>query len=159
MRHHGLGSSPISISPVLSNLQRRHLRPGIQSDLRSPSSISNLQRRHLRPDQISDLNLQSPISNLDSGARGRRGAQTFKEMQFGFIHTDHLSSPISNLLLGHCRRRQQSTTSIFNLRSHIWGGSWLGARIYNLHSPSPISTFWPVLLLSDLQSTISIFDL
>ena len=59
-------------------------------------------------------------------------------MQFGFIHTDHLSSPISNLLLGHCRRRQQSTTSIFNLRSHIWGG-WLGARIYNLHSPSPIS--------------------
>ena len=63
-------------------------------------------------------------------------------MQFGFIHTDHLSSPISNLLLGHCRRRQQSTTSIFNLRSHIWGG-WLGARIYNLHSPSPISTFWP----------------
>ena len=54
-------------------------------------------------------------------------------MQFGFIHTDHLSSPISNLLLGHCRRRQQSTTSIFNLRSHIWGG-WLGARIYNLHS-------------------------
>ena len=92
--------------------------------------------------QISDLHLQSPISNLDSGARGRRGAQTFKEMQFGFIHTDHLSSPISNLLLGHCRRRQQSTTSIFNLRSHIWGG-WLGARIYNLHSPSPISTFWP----------------
>ena len=58
----------------------------------------------------------------------------------------------------YCRRRQQSTTSIFNLRSHIWGG-WLGARIYNLHSPSPISTFWPVLLLSDLQSTISIFDL
>ena len=63
-------------------------------------------------------------------------------MRYGFIHTDHLSSPISNLLLGHCRRRQQSTTSIFNLRSHIWGG-WLGARIYNLHSPSPISTFWP----------------
>ena len=28
-----------------------------------------------------------------------------------------------------------------------------------LHSPSPMSTFWPVLLLSDLQSTISIFDL
>ena len=63
-------------------------------------------------------------------------------MRYGFIHTDHLSSPISNLLLGHCRRRQQSTTSIFNLRSHIWGG-WLGARIYNLHSPSPISTVWP----------------
>ena len=130
------------------------------SDLHLQSPIS--QRRHLRPDSvrspISISNLQSPISNLDSGARGRRGAQTFKEMQFGFIHTDHLSSPISNLLLGHCRRRQQSTTSIFNLRSHIWGG-WLGARIYNLHSPSPISTFWPVLLLSDLQSTISIFDL
>ena len=114
------------------------------SDLHLQSPIS--QRRHLRPDSvrspISISNLQSPISNLDSGARGRRGAQTFKEMQFGFIHTDHLSSPISNLLLGHCRRRQQSTTSIFNLRSHIWGG-WLGARIYNLHSPSPISTFWP----------------
>jgi hypothetical protein len=110
------------------------------SDLHLQSPISNVVILGRIRSPIS--NLQSPISNLDSGARGRRGAQTFKEMQFGFIHTDHLSSPISNLLLGHCRRRQQSTTSIFNLRSHIWGG-WLGARIYNLHSPSPISTFWP----------------
>ena len=74
------------------------------------------------------------------------------------LTTSHLQSPIFYLATEHCRRRQQSTTSIFNLRSHIWGG-WLGARIYNLHSPSPVSTFWPVLLLSDLQSTISIFDL
>ena len=134
----GRGSSQISDLHLQSPISNVVILGRIQSDLRSPSPISNLQSRF--------------------GGRGRRGAQTFKEMQFGFIHTDHLSSPISNLLLGHCRRRQQSTTSIFNLRSHIWGG-WLGARIYNLHSPSPISTFWPVLLLSDLQSTISIFDL
>ena len=132
----GRGSSQISDLHLQSPISNVVILGRIRSALRSPS----------------------PISNLVSGARGRRGAQTFKEMRYGFIHTDHLSSPISNLLLGHCRRRQQSTTSIFNLRSHIWGG-WLGARIYNLHSPSPISTFWPVLLLSDLQSTISIFDL
>ena len=38
----GAGGAPISISPVLSNLQRRYILGRIQSDLRSPSSISNL---------------------------------------------------------------------------------------------------------------------
>ena len=59
----GAGGAPISISPVLSNLQRRYILGRIQSDLRSPSSISNLHRRHLRPDSV-----RSPISisNLQS---------------------------------------------------------------------------------------------
>ena len=69
-----MGSSPISISPVLSNLQRRYILGRIQSDLRSPSSISNLQRRHLRPDSvrspISISNLQSPISIRGPGGGG-----------------------------------------------------------------------------------------
>ena len=131
------------------------------SDLHLQSPIS--QRRHLRPDSvrspISISNLQSPISNLDSGARGRRGAQTFKEMQFGFIHTDHLSSPISNLLLGHCRAAGSNLRppfSIFDLTSGADGWA-LGSTIYTLHLLSP--HFGAVLLLSDLQSTISIFEI
>ena len=68
----------------------------------------------------------------------------------------HLQSPIFYLATVAAGSNLRPPFSY--LRSHIWGG-WLGARIYNLHSPSPISTFWPVLLLSDLQSTISIFDL
>ena len=133
----GRGSSQISDLHLQSPISNVVILGRIKSDLRSPSPISNLQSRFGGPGEEGGSNLQGDAI---------------------FIHTDHISSPISNLLLGHCRRRQQSTTSIFNLRSHIWGG-WLGARIYNLHSPSPISTFWPVLLLSDLQSTISIFDL
>ena len=135
----GRGSSQISDLHLQSPISNVVILGRIQSDLRSPSPISNLQSRFGDPGEEGGSNLQGDALWIHS-------------------HPDHLSSPISNLLLGHCRRRQQSTTSIFNLRSHIWGG-WLGARIYNLHSPSPISTFWPVLLLSDLQSTISIFDL
>ena len=74
-----MGSSPISISPVLSNLQRRYILGRIQSDLRSPSSISNLQRRHLRPDSvrspISISNLQSPISIRGPGGGGGSNLQ------------------------------------------------------------------------------------
>ena len=136
----GRGSSQISDLHLQSPISNVVILGRIQSDLRSPSPISNLQSRFGGPGEEGGSNLQGDAIWIQ------------------FTLTDHLSSPISNLLLGHCRRRQQSTTSIFNLRSHIWGG-WLGARIYNLHSPSPISTFWPVLLLSDLQSTISIFDL
>ena len=76
------GGAPISIYPVLSNLQRRYILGRIQSDLRSPSSISNLQRRHLRPDSV-----RSPISISNWGA------QTFKEMRYGFIHNAKGSPP------------------------------------------------------------------
>ena len=69
--------APISPSPILSNPQRRHIRPGIQSDLRSPSPISNLQSRFGGPGKEGGSNLQgdalwihshrtSPISDLQS---------------------------------------------------------------------------------------------
>ena len=112
------------------------------SDLHLQSPISNVVILGRIRSPISISNLQSPISIRGPGGGGGLKPSRRCNLDSYFIHTDHLSSPISNLLLGHCRRRQQSTTSIFNLRSHIWGG-WLGARIYNLHSPSPISTFWP----------------
>ena len=47
-----MGGAPISISPMLANLQRRHLRPDPVSSPISSSPISNLQRRHLRPDPV-----------------------------------------------------------------------------------------------------------
>ena len=130
------------------------------SDLHLQSPIS--QRRHLRPDSvrspISISNLQSPISNLDSGARGRRGAQTFKEMRYGFIHTAHLRSPISNLPFDPCRRQLRSPISNLDLQSPP--RRWMpGARIYDLCSPSPISTFDPGNCQHDPQSVISIFHL
>ena len=81
-------------------------------------------------------------------------------MQFGFIHTDHLSSPISNLLLGHCRRRQQSTTSIliFDLTSGADGWA-LGSTICTLHLLSP--HFGPCCCsaICNPQSQSSIFSL
>ena len=145
-------------SPI-SNLQRRHILGRIQSDLQSLSPISNLQR-HILPDpvQISDLHLQSPISNLDSGGRGRGGARTFKEMRYGFIHTAHLRSPISNLPFDPCRRQLRSPISNLDLQSPPQ--RWMpGARIYDLCSPSPISTFDPGNCQHDPQSVISIFHL
>ena len=71
----------------------------------------------------------------------------------------HLQSPIFYLATVHCRRRQQSTTSIFNLFDLTSGADgWaLGSTICILHLLSP--HFGPVAAQSDLQSTISIFDL
>ena len=112
MRHHGLGSSPISISPVLSNLQRRYILGRIQSDLRSPSSISNLQRRHLRPDSvrspISISNLQSPLSIRGPGGGGglkpsRRCAMDSFTMQKD-LHP--LFAPFCNLQSAHTISRR-----------------------------------------------------
>ena len=112
MRHHGLGSSPISISPVLSNLRRRYILGRIQSDLRSPSSISNLQRRHLRPDSvrspISISNLQSPISIRGPGGGGglkpsRRCAMDSFTMQKD-LHP--LFAPFCNLQSAHTISRR-----------------------------------------------------
>jgi len=145
-------------SPI-SNLQRRHILGRIQSDLQSLSPISNLHRHFLQdPVQISDLHLQSPISNLDSGGRGRGGARAFKEMRYGFIHTAHLQSLISNLPFDPCRRQLRSPISNLDLQSPPqW---WMpGARIYDLCSPSPISTFDPGNCQHDPQSVISIFHL
>ena len=107
---------------------------------------------------ISISNLQSPISNLDSGGRGRGGARTFKEMRYGFIHTAHLRSPISNLPFDPCRRQLRSPISNLDLQSPPQ--RWMpGARIYDLCSPSPISTFDPGNCQHDPQSVISIFHL
>ena len=145
-----------SPSPI-SNLQR-HILP---DPVRSPISISNLQSPtsyFAGSSQISDLHLQSPISNLDSGGRGRGGARTFKEMRYGFIHTAHLRSPISNLPFDPCRRQLRSPISNLDLQSPP--RRWMpGARIYDLCSPSPISTFDPGNCQHDPQSVISIFHL
>ena len=146
-------------SPI-SNLQRRHILGRIQSDLQSLSSISNLQR-HILPDPvrrspISISNLQSPISIRGGGGGG--GARTFKEMRYGFIHTAHLRSPISNLPFDPCRRQLRSPISNLDLQSPPQ--RWMpGARIYDLCSPSPISTFDPGNCQHDPQSVISIFHL
>ena len=52
------GGAPISISPVVSNLQRRYILGRIQSDLRSPSPISNPQSRFGGPGEEGGSNLQ-----------------------------------------------------------------------------------------------------
>ena len=71
----------------------------------------------------------------------------------------HLQSPIFYLATVAAGSNLRPPFSIFDLTSGADGWA-LGSSIYNLHSPSLLSpTFWPVLLLSDLQSTISIFDL
>ena len=128
------------------------------SDLHLQSPIS--QRRHLRPDSvrspISISNLQSPISIRGPGGGGGLKPSRRCAMDSLTLTTSHLQSPIFYLATVAAGSKLRPPFSIFDLT--CWGG-WLGARIYNLHSPSPISTFWPVLLLSDLQSTISIFDL
>ena len=122
----GGGWAPISPSPILSNPQRRHLRPGIQSDLRSPSSISNLQRRHLRPDSvrspISISNLQSPISIRGPGGGGglkpsRRCAMDSFTMQKD-LHP--LFAPFCNLQSAHTISRRlwrEVNISVSGLRS------------------------------------------
>ena len=90
--------APISISPVLSNLQRRYILGRIQSDLRSPSSISNLQRRHLRPDSvrspISISNLQSPISIRGPGGGGGLKPSRRCNLDSFTLTISHLQSPI-----------------------------------------------------------------
>ena len=153
-------------SGVISNLPA-------STHLRSPSPISNLQR-HILPvrSPISDLHLQSPISSVRSpisvsnlqspisirGGGGGGRARTFKEMRYGFIHTAHLRSPISNLPFDPCRRQLRSPISNLDLQSPPQ--RWMpGARIYDLCSPSPISTFDPGNCQHDPQSVISIFHL
>ena len=156
----GCGGAPISPPPILSNPQRRHLRPGIQSDLRSPSSISNLQRRHLRPDSvrspISISNLQSPISIRGPGGGGGLKPSRRCAMDSFTLTISHLQSPIFYLATVAAGSNLRPPFSIFDLTSGADGWA-LGSTICILHLLSP--TFWPVLLLSDLQSTISIFDL
>ena len=148
-------------SPI-SNLQSpasTHLRP---DPVRSPISISNLHSpASYFAGSSSDLRSsspRSPISNLNSEGRGRGRARTFKEMRYGFIHTAHLRSPISNLPFDPCRRQLRSPISNLDLQSPPqW---WMpGARIYDLCSPSPISTFDPGNCQHDPQSVISIFHL
>ena len=115
----GRGSSQISDLHLQSPISNVVILGGrIRSDLRSPSPISNLQSRF--------------------GGPGEGGAQTFKEMRYGFIHTAHLRSPISNLPFDPCRRQLRSPISNLDLQSPPqW---WMpGARIYDLCSPSPIS--------------------
>ena len=160
MRHHGLGSSPISISPVLSNLQRRYILGRIQSDLRSPSSISNLQRRHLRPDSvrspISISNLQSPISIRGPGGGGGLKPSRRCNLDSFTLTISHLQSPIFYLATVAAGSNLRPPFSIFDLTSGADGWA-LGSTICILHLLSP--QFGPVAAQSDLQSTISIFDL
>ena len=79
-------------------------------------------------------------------------------MRYGFIHTAHLRSPISNLPFDPCRRQLRSPISNLDLQSPP--RRWMpGARIYDLCSPSPISTFDPGNCQHDPQSVISIFHL
>ena len=137
----GRGSSQISDLHLQSPISNVVILGRIQSDLRSPSPISNLQSRFGGPGEEGGSNIQG-------------------DMQFGFIHTDHLSSPISNqqfyLATVAAGSNLRPPFSIFDLTSGADGWA-LGSTICILHLLSP--TFWPVLLLSDLQSTISIFDL
>ena len=135
------GWAPISPSPILSNPQRRHLRPGIQSDLRSPSSISNLQRRHLRPDSvrspISISNLQSPISIRGPGGGGGLKPSRRCAMDSFTPHISDLQSPISHLTPAAASCDLQSPISISNISPPR---RWMpGARIYELRSVLSIS--------------------
>ena len=136
-------------SPIF---QRRHI-----SDLHLQSPISSVIFCRIQ----SDLRSPSPISNLQSRFGGPwegGGARTFKEMRYGFIHTAHLRSPISNLPFDPCRRQLRSPISNLDLQSPP--RRWMpGARIYDLCSPSPISTFDPGNCQHDPQSVISIFHL
>ena len=156
----GGGWTPISPSPIFSNPQRRHLRPGIQSDLRSPSSISNLQRRHLRPDSvrspISISNLQSPISIRGPGGGGGLKPSRRCNLDSFTLTISHLQSPIFYLATVAAGSNLRPPFSIFDLTSGADGWA-LGSTICILHLLSP--HFGPVAAQSDLQSTISIFDL
>ena len=175
MRHHGLGSSPISISPVLSNLQRRYILGRIQSDLRSPSSISNLQRRHLRPDSvrspISISNLQSPISIRGPGGGGglkpsRRCAMDSFTMQKD-LHP--LFAPFCNLQSAHTISRRlwrevRISTSVARSQATARTNSRSQTPLEHLHRRRFASTSSSILLLlaGDLplkRSLKGIYDL
>ena len=73
------GGAPISISPVLSNLQRRYILGRIQSisDLHLQSPISNVV---ILGRIQSDLRSPSPISNLQSrfGGPGEEGGSNLQ---------------------------------------------------------------------------------
>ena len=72
--------------------------------------------------------------------------------------SDQGSAPISNLPFDPCRRQLRSPISNLDLQSPP--RRWMpGARIYDLCSPSPISTFDPGNCQHDPQSVISIFHL
>ena len=82
-------------------------------------------------------------------------------MRYGFIHTDHLSSPISNLLLGHCLAAGSNLRppfSIFDLTAGADGWA-LGSTICILHLLSP--HFGPCCCsaICNPQSQSSIFSL
>ena len=158
----GGGWAPISSSPILSNPQRRHLRPGIQSDLRSPSSISNLQRRHLRPDSvrspISISNLQSPISIRGPGGGGGLKPSRRCAMDSFTLTISHLQSPIFYLATVAAGSNLRPPFSIFDLTSGADGWA-LGSTICILHLLSP--HFGPCCCsaICNPQSQSSIFSL
>ena len=82
-------------------------------------------------------------------------------MRYGFIHTDHLSSPISNLLLGYAVAAGSNLRppfSIFDLTSGADGWA-LGSTICILHLLSP--HFGPCCCsaICNPQSQSSIFSL
>ena len=157
-----MGSSPISISPVLSNLQRRYILGRIQSDLRSPSSISNLQRRHLRPDSvrspISISNLQSPISIRGPGGGGGLKPSRRCAMDSFTLTISHLQSPIFYLATVAAGSNLRPPFSIFDLTSGADGWA-LGSTICILHLLSP--HFGPCCCsaICNPQSQSSIFSL
>ena len=77
-----------------------------------------------------------------AGGAGRPWGASTGQPHYGFIHTAHLRSPISNLPFDPCRRQLRSPISNLDLQSPP--RRWMpGARIYDLCSPSPISTFDP----------------
>ena len=129
-----MGSSPISISPVLSNLQRRYILGRIQSDLRSPSSISNLQRRHLRPDSVRSPISISNISNLQSrfGGPGEEGGSNLQGDAL-WIHSH--SKRISTLFSRHFAISSRPTRSLgaFGAKSE---SPPLSQDLKRLHAPT-----------------------
>ena len=134
----GRGSSQISDLHLQSPISNVVILGRIQSDLRSPSPISNLQSRFGGPGEEGGSNLQGDAL---------------------WIHS-HRTSPssISNLPFDPCRRQLRSPISNLDLQSPLQ--RWMpGARIYDLCSPSPISTFDPGNCQHDPQSVISIFHL
>ena len=134
------GGSDLHLSSTLQSPASLHLGPGIQSDLRSPSSISNLQRRHLRPDSvrspISISNLQSPISIRGAGGGGGLEPSRRCAMDSFTPHISDLRSPISHLTPAAASCDLQSPISISNLRP---GGGCpaRGSTICVLHLQSP----------------------
>ena len=162
MRHHGLGGlrspslqysqihSVVILGRGSSQISDLHLQSPtsnvvilgrIQSDLRSPSPISNLQSRFGGPGEEGGSNLHaSRRCNLDSFT----------------LTISHLQSPIFYLATVAAGSNLRPPFSIFDLTSGADGWA-LGSTICILHLLSP--HFGPVAAQSDLQSTISIFDL